>query len=246
MTSIYPTSCTPQVYIKNSNVTPKTRPECKSNPQALNTTLLALAIIGLSTLTSCSKDEYLGPNYEVVESMPNERTVSETSTTPSKNSVSLEVRTDSMLRTLGLLNDSTSLSDKKLFYSNDDTGVQHWIKMTGVYKNVIYGTGMSLLKDCSAGEIYSFRAENDKDNGINVLKQFNDGSRQNLNYVQQDDGSIAEYEIVGDGFKLEKSIYKKQDDGTIERTFSNGEKMIYSNMDKDYPYPTPITFDANI
>lgn len=246
MTCIQPTRCNPQVIAKNSELTPKTRSECKNNPQALNKALLALATIGMATLSSCMKDGYIGPDFEEIEPATETITTNKTSTSPTKTYVSLEAKADTMLRTIGLLNDSTSLRDKKILYSKDDTGVQHWMRATGIYKEAIYGTGMSLLPDCSAGEIYSFRASSDGDNGLNVSKSFSDGTRQYLNYVQQDDNSIVEYEVVGNGYKLEKSTYKKQDDGSIVRTFLNGETMRYSDTDKTYPYPTPITFGAEI
>ena len=244
MTCIQPSRCSPQLIAKNSELTPKTRSECKNNPQALNKALLALATIGMATLSSC--DGYIGPDYELIDPTTNELTVNKTSTISVKIPVSVEAKADSMFRALGLLNDSNSVRNKRLFYSRDNEGVQHWIRTTNIDNNGIYGTGMSLLQDCSAGEIYSFRASSDGDNGINVLKCFSDGAKQNLNYVQQDDNSIVEYEVVGNGYKLEKSTYKKQDDGSIERTFSNGETMRYSDTDKTYPYPTPITFGAEV
>lgn len=246
MTCIQPTRCNPQVIAKNSELTPKTRSECKNNPQALNKALLALATIGMATLSSCMKDGYIGPDFEEIEPATETFTTNKTSTTSMKTPVSVEAKADSMFRALGLLNDSNSVRNKRLFYSRDNEGVQHWIRTTNIDNNAIYGSGMSLLPDCSAGEIYSFRASSDGDNGLNVSKSFSDGTRQYLNYVQQDDNSIVEYEVVGNGYKLEKSTYKKQDDGSIVRTFSNGETMRYSDTEKTYPYPTPITFGANI
>lgn len=216
--------------------------EHADNPQFINKSLLALAAIGLATLSSCSQDSYLGPDLDEFQSKVEIGDSTRVSFT--NPPVMLNERVDNIFKALGILNDTTSLSDVKTISCRDNKDIRHWIKPTNVFGNVVYGKGMSLLPDDSAGEIYSFQMTSAQNGGVNVEKVFNDGIVQKFNYLQKDDGSVVEYEVFDKNFKAEKSVYKKLEDGNIERTFSDGSTIVYGDIKQDFPYPTAITFDG--
>ena len=45
---------------------------------------------------------------------------------------------------------------------------------------------------------------------------------------------------------LENSVYEKQNDGKIVKTFSNGEKCVYDKIGNNNEYPTEISFNARV
>ena len=242
MTNIKAVSFTPNTFVDSKKEANVRKYELVENPQAINKSLLALAAIGLATLSSCSQDSYLGPDLDEFQSKVEIGDSTRVSFT--NPPVMLNERVDNIFKALGILNDTTSLSDVKTISCRDNKDIRHWIKPTNVFSNVVYGKGMSLLPDDSAGEIYSFQMTSAQNGGVNVEKVFNDGIVQKFNYLQKDDGSVVEYEVFDKNFKAEKSVYKKLEDGNIERTFSDGSTIVYGDIKQDFPYPTAITFDG--
>lgn len=226
--------------------------EYQYSSSALDKSLLALAAIGLATLSSCSKDSYYeeepnSPIYQL-ETVYNSNNTNLNNTNlnnPMLNKNTIE-RVDTIFNVLGLTDKNMPIENIETMCNIDDTGVQHYIKLTGAYSNVIYGKGMSLLKDSSAGEVYTFIAGNDKDGGIRLEKRYDDGTVEKLNYVLNGDGTVTESQILDNNFLLEKSTYAKNSDGFLERVYPNGEKITYPNKLINISYPAAIVFNPTV
>ena len=179
---------------------------------------MALAAIGLASLSSCSYTENLNEEFELEAKEASARTeyVQRAASTPTFK------RADSLFKALGLFkNDTVSIKNVETICCLDNENTQHWMRPTGVYNNVIYGEGLTILSDCSEGSKYSFMASNASNGGLNVTKTFRDGTKTVQNYVLKNDGTIVECDVIDNKFMLEKSTYKKEDDGTITQTFAD-------------------------
>lgn len=249
MKSINPTRMS-AITLKNS-IAPKQKVSVPENvtqrpPNVLDKSLLALALLGLTTMSSCSKDEYLG---EILDEPPRSEVVSSTRQSEDnfeerKNTYD---RTNSICKLLGILNEEKdSLQKIETVSCKDNEGLRHYIKPTTIYENRITGKGMTILPDDSAGEIYNFMIKNADNNSIDFIKTHTDGKTEIKNYEISEDSTLVEYDVLEGGYKLENSVYKKLDDGSIEQTFTDGSTKIYSNISLEYPYPTPITFGAEV
>ena len=223
--------------------------EAKRNSGAINKTLLALAAIGMSTLlTSCYKDDYYGieepnnPEQAFVENKQTTNTISNTII----NTNAYE-RTTNILNTLGLLtNDSTALEDVETISFRDNNRCRYSLKPTSVYDRQICGRGIKIGSDNSAVEQYSFIIKNADNGSINFIKNLDSGKTETLNYKVNNDSTVVESEVIDNNYMLEKSVFTKKEDGTIERKFTDGSTVIYNNIKNDEPYPTPIMFDAGV
>lgn len=232
-------------FVKEQQLTQNSRKEAPNySHNSYDKGLLALAAIGLATLTSCSSDSYLGiDTEEIVKETKSAAPIRKTDPMTNKNTVE---RTDTILHSLGIIDENTSIKDIETLCNIDDTGVQHYTKPTGLYGSIIHGQGMSLLKDSSAGEIYTFRVSNAANGGLNVTKNYNDGTEENLNYVLNDDKSVTEYSVLDKNFMVEKSTFSKNNDGVLERKFADGTILTYPITETEFPYPAAITFSATV
>ena len=248
MVCIQPTNIEPQLFMSTNRVNSRQNFEEKQDPQALNKSLLALAMIGLSTLNSCYSNSYIGPDPEDIDTeVQHNKTRTETTKGTDENPSEKYTykRMDNILNALGLLKtDSTSITNLKTLNCRDDEGRRYWMCPTTILDNVVYGRGLTILFNDSEGSNYSFIARNASNGGIDVIKSFTDGSTAVQNYQLLDDGSVAECDVFGKDFMALTSYFRKQADGTILQTFANGDTKLYGNIDNNLPWPTPITFSA--
>lgn len=225
-------------YVENEKIT--------NNPKALNNTLKALALLGLSTImTSCVvnnvDEDYLEQQYQ------NEQNIENTSQTTSNNTDEKSYpkfayeRMDNILSTLGLLqNDNTSIKDVQTLSFTDEEGNAHWIKPRSVDEYTVYGECLNLTQDDSEISKYFFIAKNALDGRLNVIKMYPDGKVETVSYKLNNDGSVTEYDVIDKNYLLEKANYKKQDDGTILKTNYDGKTEVYGQINNDIEFPTPI------
>lgn len=197
-------------------------------------------------LTSYYKDDYYGiegPNN------PEQAFVENTQTTNTSSNTIINTnayeRTTNILNTLGLLtNDSTALEDVETISFRDNNRCKYSLKPTSVYDRQIWGRGIKIGSDDSAIEQYSFIIKNADNESINFIKNLDSGKTETLNYKVNNDSTVVESEVIDNNYMLEKSVFTKKEDGTIERKFADGSTVIYNNIKSDEPYPTPITFNA--
>lgn len=222
-----------------------------NNLGQIDKALLALALIGMATLASCSKDEILD-SWE--DNQKTEQTAN-TVNNPYVPSISnTSKRCDMILGSLGLIvNENDSLGSIKTVYCKDSKGVDHYMKPTYVGYNCVKMSGMELYPDCTGGGEYDLTATKAGNGGINVDKIYKSGEVEKLNYILNEDGSVSELLRVGEGnggtrgdFYVEKSVIRKTNDGVLERIYANGEKETYTHFSNEYDYPTPITFSATV
>ena len=221
--------------------------EQNKDSNKIDKSLLVLAMLGLSMLVSCSKDDYT--DFENGEKNPAMDIVQQTNRSPENNLSTMYSyeRTDNILNALGLLtSDTASVKNVSTISCTDDRGVKHWIKPNRISDYQVTGQGLDIDNDDPAKSQYNFFIKNAGNGGVNFIKMYTDGSTEILNYLLNEDGSVVESECIDNEFLLEKSVYRKQYDGKIEQTFTNGEKVIYNNICNNNPYPTPIDFDANV
>ena len=209
----------------------------------LSNTLRALALVGLSTImTSCYTDsvddDYIRPQ------VPTEETVTPSTPIAPSDSVScpecVSERMDNILNSLGLLkSDTASIKNIETISCSDSEGHTNWIKPGKINDYIMSGEGLILTYDDSEYAKYSYIAKNANNGGVNVIRTYKDGSVEIQNYKSNSNGSVTEYDIVGNTM-LEKAKYEKQDDGTIIKTLNNGYEIIYDKIKNNVKYPTPI------
>ncbi|MBO6271264.1 hypothetical protein J6O48_00640 [bacterium] len=243
MTNIKAVSFTPNTFVDSKKEANVRKYELVENPQAINKSLLALAAIGLATLSSCSHP--IDIEYEDMNPKPTE--IMGSKGAPYTKRVSTSERLDSIFNALGILkSDSASIKNVTTINAIDDNNTQYWIKPNRISNNVVYGQGLTILPDWSEGSNYVFNAKASQNGGVDVTKTYKDGTTSTYNYKLNNDGTVTEYLVVDNGYMLENSVYEKQNDGKIVKTFSNGEKCVYDKIGNNNEYPTEISFDAGV
>ena len=221
-----------------------------SNPQkksdALSKSLLGLALLGLATVSSCSKDDYLGEMFETQTNSEHVASTKQTINNVEERRTAYGTTTE-IFRLLGILKEENdSLQKIETVSCKDNENIRHYIKPIVIYDNYIAGKGMTVLPDDSAGEIYNFVIKNTDNNSINFIKTYDNGKKEIKNYEVSKNNTIVEYDVYDGNYMLEKSVYRKLADDSIEQTFTDGSTKIYSNISREYPYPVPITFGAEV
>lgn len=225
---------TSNIRVQNKNLS--TNPN--KNTNAIDKSLLALAILGMATLSSCS--------YSDIDSMDEvqEKTelVRKYSDTEAKYPVQ---RCENILRAMGALTEDATLKSIKTISCTDTSDKDIYIKPVNLGVNEIKVIGMNLYPDCSGDGQYKASIRNAENGGLDMKKLYEDGTIEKTNLVLNKDGSVTESLYVLDNYMVEKSIFRKNNSGVVEREFSDGTIEKYSNFSNDYDYPEPITFDAS-
>ena len=233
-----------QVSKSNTEIV-KEQQKINDNLSKIDAHLRYLTILCMAALpASCTQDEDLfAPDKNPQTTEATRTTLSKSKSMETKN---LSERTDEILKVLGVFGDDNSIKDAKTIHYRDDNNTQYWYKPTNIKDNAIMGNAMTILRDDSEGEKYSFIIRNSDNNGIDFIKLYKNGDVENLNYRIDDNDDIIESKVLDNGFKLETSKYTKREDGKVEQTFVGGDKKVYGGAQIDLPIPAPITFDAGV
>ena len=230
----------------------KTEPKpqvSSSNGCAIYDTLLAFSLLGMSLVAACSSDDTL---KDLSQTQKNETvSVYSSKNKPNASKKNSYEKADEILASLGFLkNDTLSIKNVKVIAFVDNNRVQHWVKFDkNNDEKIISGQGIFITPDWTAGKIYNFYANGAASGGLDVTRNYNDNTKETQNYKLNNDGSVTEYDVLDNNLLIEKSTYKKQDDGKICQTFFNGDEIVYSsigNFFNDLNYPTPVAFSAYV
>ena len=106
--------------------------------------------------------------------------------------------------------------------------------------------GLDVTRDYKGEGEYNAYAVNASNGGLDIFRFYSNGDKEKINFVINRDGSVTESLYLDDDIMVERSVFRKKEDGILERTYSNDSIAEYSNFSIKDDLPHPITFNASV
>ena len=205
---------------------PITNPAKSSKVDPLKVQLLALAMLGASTLSSCVYNDTLDELEEIINTeqvMPKDPAVMS--------------RADSMAKTIGLLDADERLIDVPTLSFSDQNNYRYYYQPVGGGIDDLKVDHFKLNPDYT-GNKYRVNLSKEHDNGIRYVKtnEKNDTIDNKVYTIKND--TIMEHDSMNN--KTAK-IYKSGE-GSFVRESSDGDIVLFNNIGKNESMPEPIEF----